>query len=336
MAIIRQGMALLAVLGVHSIASALTATDFGKVYEGSGAAVDLNNANQVLVRDAASFTIVDAVPGTRKQVDLSAELLQAGYTSMTANDLSNNGYVTGFLNATTPFLWSEVSGFRILPIGFGGLFVNDSAVTVGAAGTWSMVSGVATALAIPGTVRSFNNAGQIGYVSGFNANSGNPGGYAQAGVMGPAGESVRSWTYTASAPTGYPTENDAYAMPDNLVLNDAGSAVVGFGGVKAYSSYSTFYVSTGVSGSRVAGLATSINNKGQVVAQEGGNALSSPFCGCYTDTVTGETADLSKVWGMSPLIRINDNGVILQDKGASFAMYKAGAALAQQGGDDGQ
>lgn len=325
MTIIRQGVALLTVLGVHTIASALTATDFGKVYEGNGSAVDLNNANQVLVRDAASFTIVDAVPGTRRQVDLSAELLQAGYTSMTANDLSNNGYVTGFLNGATPFLWSEVSGFRILPIGFGGLFVNDSAVTVGAAGTWSMVSGVATALSIPGAVRSFNNGGQIGYVSGFNANPGNPGGYARAGVLGAAGESLASWSYAAAAPTGNPSINDEYAMPDNLVLNDAGAAVVGFGGVKAYSSYSIAYVSAGASGSRVAGLVTSINNKGQVVAQEGGNALTTPFCGCYSDTVTGETVDLSKVWGISPLIRINDNGIILQDKGASFAMYKAGA-----------
>lgn len=328
MTMFRRSLLALAVLGAHTTGFALTAADFGKVYEGTGTAVDLNNASQVLLRDATSFTIVDTASGARNTVGLSAELTQAGYTALTANDLSNTGYVTGVVsNATvsTPFLWSAASGFRLIPAGFGGLFVNDSGVTVGASGTWSPATGSTTALSIPGTVRSFNNAGQIGYVSGFNANPGNPGGSSQAGVMGPAGERVQSWFYSVSAPTGSPTIDDAYTMPDNLVLNDAGVAVVGFGGVKAYSSSSTMYVSPGASGSRVAGLAVSVNNKAQIVAQESGSALYSPFCGCYTDTVTGDSVDLSKVWGISPLIRINDSGVILQDKGASFAMYKAGA-----------
>lgn len=328
MTMFRRSLLALAVLGAHTMASALTAADFGKVYEGAGTAVDLNNASQVLVRDAATFTVVDTTSGARNTVGLSAELTQAGYTTLTANDLSNSGYVTGFVgnaSGSTPFVWSAASGFRLIPTGFGGLFVNDSGVTVGASGTWSPATGATTTLSIPGTVRAFNNAGQIGYVSGFTPYPGNPGGSSQAGVMGPAGERVQSWFYSVSAPTGSPTVDDAYKMPDNLVLNDASVAVVGFGGVKSYSSYSTVYASPDATGARAAGLAVSVNNKGQIVAQESGSALSSPFCGCYTDTLTGDAVDLSTVWGVSPLIRINDSGVILQDKGATFAMYKAGA-----------
>jgi hypothetical protein len=328
MTMIRRGVLALTVLGAQSLALALTPADFGKIYEGTGTAVDLNNTNQVLLRDAASFTIVDTASGARSTVGLSAELTQAGYTTLSANDLSNTGYVTGFVgnaSGNVPFLWSAASGFRLVPAGFGGLFVNDSGVTVGPSGTWSPATGATTALNIPGTVRAFNNAGQIAYVTGFYGYPGNPGGYALAGVMGPAGETVQSWRYDVSAPTGVPTTDDQFQIPDNLVVNDAGLAVVGFAGVKSYSSFSLAYAGTGSTGSRVAGMAASVNNKGQIVAQESGSALSAPYCGCYTDTVTGETADLSKVWGISPLIRINDSGVILQDKGASFAMYKAGA-----------
>jgi len=325
---IRRSVVALAALTVCSWAFALTASDFGKVYEGAGSAVDLNNANQVLVRDTASFTIVDTASGARNAVGLPVDLVLAGYTTLKANDLSNAGHVTGFIgnaSGSVPFLWTAAAGFRLVPSGFGGLFVNDSGVTVGAAGTWSSATGTTTALSIPGTVRSFNNAGQIGYVSGFRGYVGNPGGYSLAGVMGPSGETLRAWRYEVPALGGVPAISDEFLMPDNLVLNDAGAVLVGFAGVKAYSSSSQLYLGASTAASAVAGLAVSLNNKGQIVAQESGDALYSPYCGCYADSVTGETADLSKVWGISPLVRINDSGVILQDKGSAFALYQAGA-----------
>lgn len=329
MTMFRRSLLALAVLGAHTMGFALTAADFGKVYEGTGTAVDLNNASQVLLRDAASFTIVDTASGTRNTVGLSAELTQAGYTALTANDLSNTGYVTGLVGNTTgstPFVWSAASGFRLIPAGYGGLFVNDSGVTVGQSGTWSPVTGATTALKIPGWVRSFNNAGQIGYISTYTERPGGYGFDVLAGVMGPAGETVQSWQYAVNngSPAPYTIDAD-YLLPDHIVINDVGTTAVGFAGVKAYSSSSVVYDGAVARDSRVKGLAVAINNKGQVVAKEFGNALYSPYCGCYADLATGETADLSTVWGNSPLIRINDSGVILQDKGASFAMYKAGA-----------
>ncbi|MBC7702127.1 PA14 domain-containing protein [Aquabacterium sp.] len=312
-----------AALAAQNFAFAATVADFTKVYEGAGQAVDLNNARQVLLRSSdTSFTVLDLVKGTSTIVNLSSVSPQGTYTKLVANDLSNTGFVTGFLDDTTPFFWSASGGVKIVPQGFGGKFVNDSGVTIGHAGTWSNTGGT-VAVSIPGNVTSFNNVEQLGYVSDFIANPGNPGGQVNAGVMSTSGQSTLALSYTANAYNGFPDINDQFNMPDLVVINDVGQAVVDFFGVKVYPDSGKLY--TGATLSSGVGYAVrAINVKGQMIGSNNPNAMQYPLCGCYSSTAEPVVIDISSLTGFGgALVQINDDGLMLHSKPDSFALYQA-------------
>lgn len=304
-------------LACHGGTFASSVADFSKVYEGVGSPVDLNNARQVLLSNGtAGFSIFDLSSGSTTTVGLSAELQSGGYTTLSVTDLSNTGYVSGFLNDTTPFLWSSQSGFQIVPVGYGGKFVNDAGLTVGPSGVWSLQSG-SVSFAIPGTVTALNNLGQVGYIGPFIPYTGNPGGTTKAGVLSSSGQSLFSQTFTAVSYLGT-DQNDQFSMPDSVLLNDAGVIGLVFDPVKSWLPHTDLYTGGVSLGSTV--WANSLNKAGQLVGARGGNSLTQPP-GPYYGKL-GESVDLSSLVGVSPLIRINDAGLILQNKGTSFALYQ--------------
>lgn len=316
--IVRYALLTAVVLACHAVSFASSLADFTKVHEGVGAAVDLNNKRQVLLRNGnTAFSLFDVDTGVWTSVNLPAGLQSSGYVTLVVNDLSNTGYVTGFLNDTTPFIWSAQTGFLVVPAGYGGQFVNDAGVTVGPLGLWSVQSGP-VALSIPGTVTALSNLGQIGYISPFVPNPGNPGGATVAGVLSSTGQSLFSQSFTATAPTGTPSIDDQFNMPDGVLLNDAGQVALVFSAIKAYVPHTEVYAN-GVKAFSYYDLGLGLNKQGQLVGVHNPNSLAGFGSSFGTSS---ETIELTALVGTAPLIRINDGGLILQDKGSSFALYQ--------------
>jgi len=319
MTFFRHAVACACLFAIGSV-HALSLSDFGKVVEGAGTAIDLNDANVVLLQeDSTGFVLLDLASGNRRTVSIDAGLQAQGFASIAVRDLNNQGQVSGLLNgaASSGFVWSPATGFVLCPSGYCNDAVNDAGLATSVLGFWSPQTGT-TDIQVPGYLSRFNNLAQRSYIRP-------PAAQPQAGISGAAvvgvlsREGVELWRdqFSVSASsTGDP--NYAQQMPDTVVLNDQGLAAVGFDGVKSYSSSSRLYVN-GVFQSTINGAVYGMNNRGQMVTAENLNNISGMGPAYAT---TSEFINLKDLVGILPLSRINDSGVILQQRGSTFAVYQ--------------
>lgn len=312
-------------LALSSPAHALSLSDFTKVTEGSGAAVDLNDANVVLLQgDASAFTLLDLSQRSQRTVALDASLRAQGFTDILARDLNNRGQVAGeikgFVAGTgavrSGFVWSPATGFQLCPVDQCGDFVNDQGLAAATFGFWSAQEG-GRADSVAGYLKGFNNLGQRSYVRP-------PAGSPQ-GIVGDAvaaidnADGANAWT--VRFPVSASSESDpnyAQAIPDTVVINDTGLVAVGFEGVKSYSSTSRLY-NGGAFVTTLNGAVQGMNNRGQMVTSENLNNVTG--MGPQYATAT-EAINLKDLVGILPLTRINDSGVILQQRGSTFAVFQ--------------
>ncbi len=314
---IAAALACLTIGGAH----ALNAQDVSKVGDYAGSAVDLNNAGQVLLRvDTTGFAVSNPVTGATQTVSLDAALKAQGFTTLTANDINNVGQVTGFLNDTTPFLWSPGKGYQVLPVGFGGVFVNDTGVTVGPKGTWSAATGAVT-LPFNGFVSSFNNAGQVSTINSYIPYVGNPGGTAIVQVLSPAGAVLFQRNYTLEGALG-PSQADQQNTPDSALLNDQGQLALAYVGVKAWGARTDFYSSLSVQPTGESVAALSLNNKGELLGYPSFNAAFPLESAPYLFTGKERAVSLNAVMGYPRATVISDKGVILQPNGTTYSLYR--------------
>lgn len=307
-------------------AHALSLSDFTKVTEGNGAAVDLNDANVVLLQaDAGAFTLLDLGQRSQRTVALDASLRAQGFTDIVARDLNNRGQVAGELKGFLPeagavrsgFVWSPATGFQLCPADQCGDFVNDQGLAAATFGFWSAQDG-ARADSVAGYLKGFNNLGQRSFVRP-------PAGSPQ-GIVGDAivaidnADGVNAWT--VRFPVSASSESDpnyAQAIPDTVVINDTGLVAVGFEGVKSNSSASRLYSHGGAFVTTLNGAVQGMNNRGQMVTSENLNNVTG--MGPQYATLA-ESINLKEVVGILPLARINDSGVILQRRGSTFAVFQ--------------
>lgn len=316
---IRHMAAALACMSIGG-AYALNAQDVSKVGDYAGTAVDLNNAGQVLLAvDTTGFVVGNPLTGITQTVVLDATLKGQGFTTLNARDLNNVGQVTGFLNDTTPFLWSPSKGFQVLPVGFGGIFVNDAGVTVGPKGTWSDSAGAVT-LPIDGVVSSFNNAGQVSTINSYVPYVGNPGGTAIVRVLSPTGSVLFQRSYTLEGALG-PSQLDQQNTPDSALLNDRGQLALGYAGVKAWVSSTEFYSTFSAQPARKGVMALSLNNKGEMVGAPNYNGIGIEIAP-YLLSEADEAVSLGNVTGFARATVITDKGLILQPKGTAYSLYR--------------
>lgn len=308
-----------ACLVLFGSAHALSLSDFSKVHEGPGGAIDLNDSQVVLLQaDSTGFTLLNLAQGGRRTVSLSAELQAQGYTSITARDLNNKGQVTGVLNGTASsgFVWSGDAGWQLCPTSGCGEFINDNGLATSTMGFWSSLGG-AVSDSVPGYLKGFNNQALRSHVQ---PPAGSPMGIAGDALVqidGPDGQTIWSERFPVSASS----ESDpayAQAVPDTAVINDMGLVAVGFEGVKSYSSTSRLY-SQGAFVSTINGAVRGMNNRGQMVTSENLNNITGMGPNYATQA---ESINLKELVGIQPLVRINDSGVILQQRGSTFAVYQ--------------
>lgn len=319
MTFFRHAVACACLFAVGSV-HALSLNDFGKVVEGTGAAIDLNDANVVLIQeDSTGFVLFNLASGTRQTVPIDAGLQAQGFTSITVRDLNNRGQVSGLVNGTASsgFVWSPSTGFVLCPSGYCSDAINDDGLATSVLGFWTPQTG-AIDIQVPGYLSRFNNLAQRSYIRP-------PAAQPEAGVSGAAvvgvlsREGVELWSdrfSVAASSTGDPIY--AQQVPDTVILNDQGLAAVGFDGVKSYSSSSRLYVH-GVFQSTINGAVLGMNNRGQMVTAENLNNVTGMGPAYAT---TSEFINLKSLVGILPLGRINDSGVILQQRGSTFAVYQ--------------
>lgn len=305
-------------------AYALNAQDVSKVGDYAGGAADINNAGLVLIQVGnTGFALRNPVTGATQTVSVDAELKAQGFTGIAVRDLNNVGQVSGMLNdSINAFLWSPGKGLQVLPVGFGGYFVNDAGVTLGPKGTWSEATG-AVALPIDGYPAAFNNAGQVAYINRWRANPGNPGGRAVVRVLSPVGVVLFERIYALTGSAFGPNESDDQATPDRALLNDQGQLALAYDGVKAWTSSTEFYASLGAQPVSVGpAAAMSLNNKGEMVGHPNTNSFNVEPA-TYLFSATEKAVSLKGVAGFELARVITDNGLILQPKdGATYSLYQ--------------
>jgi hypothetical protein len=318
---IRNVAAALACLSIGA-AQALKAQDVSKVGDFAGVAADLNNAGQVLLTvGTTGFIVRNPITGASQSVTLDATLAAQGFTTLVARDLNNVGQVTGFLNDTTPFLWSPGKGVQVLPVGFGGRFVNDAGTTLGPQGTWSESTG-SVSLPILGSISSFNNAGQVSAINSWIPIAGNPGGSAVVTVLSPSGAVLFQRVYSGLTGSLGPSQADSQITPDAALLNDQGQLALAYVGVQAWGAFTDVYSSFGAQPTSETVAALSLNNKGELLGYPSFNAAFPQEPAPYLFTGTERAVSLNAVTGLARATVINDKGWILQPKDTTYSLYR--------------
>ena len=98
MRVFRRAAVAAACLSAIASVHALSLSEFGKVLEGNGKAVDLNDSNVVLLQeDSAGFVLLNLAQGVRQTITLSAGLQAQGYTSVTVRDINEGTEADDFI-----------------------------------------------------------------------------------------------------------------------------------------------------------------------------------------------------------------------------------------------
>ncbi len=327
---LRMAAVSLACLGTAGSALALSEADFGKVYDGPGLAIDLNDSNVVLLNgDGTNFVLFDLASKTGRTVGVDATLMAQGYKYLAPSDLNNQGQVSGWVRGVdasgtvlhSGFVWSPGAGFQLCPLTHCGAVLTDAGVAVTQQGVWSAQTG-ATDVALPGAFRASNNLAQRGYIlrpTGVQSN-----GYyndtARVGVVSSDGKELWNVIYPVQVSTGS-VGNYEELIPQAMLMNDQGVSLVVFRGF-AVMSTSTQLLVNGTHQSTISGEVVSLNNRGQMMtmfdASPSGRAN---FPSYVTQSERVSLQNLLGTWSDSRTL-INDSGVILRPQASTFMVFQ--------------
>jgi len=328
--IFRMAAVSLACLSTVGPVLALTEADFGKVYEGPGQAIGLNDSNVVLLKgDGTGFVLFDLASKTGRTVAADAALQAQGYKYLVPADLNNQGQVSGRAHGVdagggaiqSGFVWSPEAGFQLCPLTHCGASLTDAGVAVTEQGVWSAQTG-AIDVALPGAFRASNNLAQRGYIlrpTGVQSN-----GYyndtARVGVVSREGTELWSVIYPVQVSTGS-AGNYEELIPQAMLMNDQGVSLVVFRGF-AVMSTSTQLLVNGAHQSTISGEVVSLNNRGQMMTMF--DASPSGRANFPSYVTQGERVSLENLlgtWSDSRTL-INDSGVILRPQASTFMVFQ--------------